>query len=719
MTNIQLTLTGAQAKADVDGILTAGMVGIPVVIDYDSQWEDLVKTLVCSSGVATVSIENVGTEATIPSGVIQWGDLACNQLFLGVEGRNAKGDLVIPSTMAYCGKILPSAHFEKNDAIIVNPSTPSAQAAQTVTWHQCPEPVRRFLAQVSYDPADGKTSNIAEYAPVKPDPANSKPIQKKIGTKTFCNEVPKARTPFVAGSYYGVVKPLDQIRYIGTVDAPNVRDLGGWACDGGKIKYGLLFRGGQPTINDRSVLVDQLGIHHELDLRGSETTATTSPLGDDVYYTRSARYNWYSLVNTENWKENLACIFNAVTHGLPVFFHCTAGADRTGTLACLLEGLLGVSRSDIDKDYELTCFYTGTGTDTQARRRNEAEWQSLISALNGYAGDSFRDKCISFVTALGFTKEQINAYRAAMIDGTPEIISPNVSQLGVTQILDEGIFSDNDVPHVTQFQPYTAAITCQSGVIIQSVRVTMEGKDVTSTSWQGLLTNLTHEVSLQLENCNASNELRKVIDGQGYVTSIIANEGYTLKDAQVTILMGGKNVSNYYSGGVIAIPQVTGKLEITIRAASAAPTTVNQMNVQQGNLNKRISGSSAVAFAGCFVSDPIAVDLSAACTVTLKGFASKLNAVYDQSDDIFGQSKVAFLDSNQAILGFARLGKVLRDRWILTAGGEDYSGNLSLALSIAGLSADQVQYVQFAPHISSSTLSTSDLSGLEILMPVL
>ena len=40
-----------------------------------------------------------------------------------------------------------------------------------------------------------------------------------------------------------------------------------------------------------------------------------------------------------------------------LLFHCRIGADRTGTLAYFLEGLLGVSEEDRIEDYELTYFY--------------------------------------------------------------------------------------------------------------------------------------------------------------------------------------------------------------------------------------------------------------------------------------------------------------------------------------------------------------------------
>ena len=47
-----------------------------------------------------------------------------------------------------------------------------------------------------------------------------------------------------------------------------------------------------------------------------------------------------------------------------MYFHCHGGSDRTGTLAFLLEGLLGVSESDLSKDFELT-YYSGS-----SRKRN-------------------------------------------------------------------------------------------------------------------------------------------------------------------------------------------------------------------------------------------------------------------------------------------------------------------------------------------------------------
>lgn len=446
--------------------------------------------------------------------------------------------------------------------------------AETVAWHQCPEAVRNYLSSVTYDPGDYSTSQIDSYAPATAVVSNYRPIGKTLGGKTYCNEVPGIETPFASGGKAGTLKPVDPLRWIRT-HTWNVRDLGGWACDGGTVKYGKLFRGGYVTSADRAVLVEQLGIQHELDLRGAnEGGLTASPLGGDVRYTCAAAYAWYSLTPADAWKANLRCVFDAVTHNEPVYFHCAAGADRTGTLACVLEGLLGMSQSDIDKDYELTTFYSGSDTDANARRRNEAEWSGLISALNGKSGSTFRDKCVAFAAELGFTADEINAFRAAMIDGTPETVTPDIATFAVTNTL-SGAATDNTAVEATQYQPYTAQITAGDGKAIDSVRVTMGGADITADVWRGEETNLYRRVTLKLSGCACDNTLRRVIDGQSYGATLTPDADYTLDGAAVRITMGGNDVSKYYSGGKITIPRVTGDIQITVSAVESAVTTPN------------------------------------------------------------------------------------------------------------------------------------------------
>ena len=69
-------------------------------------------------------------------------------------------------------------------------------------------------------------------------------------------------------------------------------------------------------------------------------------------------------------------LFDYVIANKPTYFHCSAGADRTGVVALLCEAILGVSQSDCDKDYELSSFNSGVshrcGSPSQERNAVDA-----------------------------------------------------------------------------------------------------------------------------------------------------------------------------------------------------------------------------------------------------------------------------------------------------------------------------------------------------------
>lgn len=466
--------------------------------------------------------------------------------------------------------------------------------AEAIAWHQCPEAVRNYLANVTYDPSDYSTSQIANYAPATAVVSNHKPIGQTAGGVTHYNEVPNVLTPFASGGKAGTLKPLDTLRWIRTrdnsADAWNVRDLGGWACDGGTVKYGLLIRGGRISAADRAVLVGQLGVQHEIDLRGKEgrpsyddEVTTESPLGSDVWFTIADKAASYALTPVATWQLYLRCVIDAVTHREPVYFHCTAGADRTGTLACVLEGLLGMSQSDIDKDYELTCFYSGTETDAAARRRNEPEWKRLINAINAVSGDTFRDKCVHFaVGTCGMSMADINAYRAAMTNGTPETlhwyqtIAKNLT----------GCTISNTASQVEYGEAYTAVIAADSGKTITSVVVQMGGVDITATAYSAgsgainidritgavsitasaSVPSVLYNVTRNLTNCASSNTADTAAEGAAYTTTLSPTGTYK-KLGAITVTMGGVDISaSAVSGSTITIASVTGDIVITCAA---------------------------------------------------------------------------------------------------------------------------------------------------------
>lgn len=167
------------------------------------------------------------------------------------------------------------------------------------------------------------------------------------------------------------------VRYINVDNVSNVRDLGGWPTSSGHtVKYGLLYRGGELNathkLNEsgKNKLKNELGIKLEIDLRNDgDAKGQKCPVFGDIsfggydvsYYRDSSAFSYYDdVVKNENSKKILRNIFSKLgdINSYPSYFHCVAGADRTGTLAALILGSLGVSEEDIIRDYELTSFST-------------------------------------------------------------------------------------------------------------------------------------------------------------------------------------------------------------------------------------------------------------------------------------------------------------------------------------------------------------------------
>lgn len=473
-----------------------------------------------------------------------------------------------------------------------------------VEFSQVRPEVQDYLDNVTYDPTDNTTSQIADYVT---DTSNNYPVGctvnlQSAGTLVVCDSANGGSTVTnsVAGDNYiynltpnaictyvnivdgnieqsGTVKATGQMRMIKSGESWNVRDLGGWNCDGGTVKYGKLFRGGEVSLNDRPVLVDYLGIKNEINLRGTnEANWTVSPMGNDINFFIYNSYPWYSISNGELLKQILTDIFNCVLNDEPTYFHCWAGADRTGTIAFILETILGVSQSDMDKDYELTCFFYGVDSDENARRRNEDEWSGLANSFSDYAGDTIRDKAVNWLLSLGFSIDTINDFRSKMIDGTPEILSFSGEIYTVSNNL-ENTTVDNEKTSIEQYASYIADVTPADGYVISNISVLMGGKDITDKVFSGTKTNLNYAVKNTLANCTSNNSRIAVINGQSYGALITADTGYTLDGAEVSIKMGGIDVSEFYSDGKIIIPVVTGNIEINITAQENAPTYTNMI----------------------------------------------------------------------------------------------------------------------------------------------
>ena len=185
----------------------------------------------------------------------------------------------------------------------------------------------------------------------------------------------------------GVVTPVGPIRMIYGV-AENFRDLGGWAADGGHIAYGKLYRGARLSRrmpdSAKDIFCNDLGIDVEIDLRGiKESEARVGPVIDGIEYFKFPveKNLGRGTGNTQElYQQAIRTVIGCLGEGKSVYFHCAGGADRTGTLAFLIEALVGVSESDLSKDYEITTF-AGPNKRLRNYRATEKETHILYEAV--------------------------------------------------------------------------------------------------------------------------------------------------------------------------------------------------------------------------------------------------------------------------------------------------------------------------------------------------
>ncbi len=226
-------------------------------------------------------------------------------------------------------------------------------------------------------------------------------------------------------------------RWIKVPGITNVRDMGGWPLPGNCIvRQGLIYRGSKMNVPEmdhlqikdegKYILIEELGIKTDIDLRMKEEGASPALDKNKVDWINIPIGPYEDICDTK-YKENYRKIFQifAEISNYPIFFHCVAGADRTGTLAFLLNALLGNSKRNLFRDYELTSFSIVAGLEgpngvyswRQRRRCSSVRFNKFLKtlALFNKNTDNIKDQVESYLQAIGITKDNIETIRAHLI----------------------------------------------------------------------------------------------------------------------------------------------------------------------------------------------------------------------------------------------------------------------------------------------------------------
>lgn len=263
------------------------------------------------------------------------------------------------------------------------------------------------------------------------DDATEATIYNLVPQQTYYYKVETANQIVAKGE----IHTEGQVRMIYGPTINNVRDLGGWpTTDGRRIKYGKVFRGGElngahvADSADLAIFTDLLGIQAELDLRAQYDEGynecvfgfTKSTVGNQDWPTYF--FTWGSGMLASQltvysyqyrWRKEFEFIVNNLRKNRNVYIHCVWGGDRTGYLALMLEGILGVDYDGMMKDYELTSFYSGG--------RIKERLDTTMNYFWGLEGETLNDKITTyFLKVLKCKQADIDYFRSVMLTDSEE-----------------------------------------------------------------------------------------------------------------------------------------------------------------------------------------------------------------------------------------------------------------------------------------------------------
>lgn len=199
----------------------------------------------------------------------------------------------------------------------------------------------------------------------------------------------------------------------------NVRDFGGFETADHKyrVRQGLLYRTSEM---DTHVTVTEegkqtlygLGIRTDLDIRGIKDEFRAPALDTDrVKWVNVALAAYGEIYNEEQMKRYRETYDVMVDpESYPVMCHCWGGIDRTGCWLYILGAMLGVSKDDLELDYEMSSF-----SRWNRRSRYSDQFKEFLDGLLAY-GSNVQEAAVGFLKACGVTEEEMDRLREIFLE---------------------------------------------------------------------------------------------------------------------------------------------------------------------------------------------------------------------------------------------------------------------------------------------------------------
>ena len=231
----------------------------------------------------------------------------------------------------------------------------------------------------------------------------------------------------------------------------NLRDLGGYAVQGGSLRWYTLYRSNEISTTDADTLsrLQTLGIRTLCDFRddkqkqkvpidvsfSANTKTIAAPISVSVLIRSalsgekltgtSARkiladiYRSLVLDHADSYK--LFCNSILDPNNFPLAFCCVAGKDRTGLAAALLLTALGASRDAVFDDYLLSNTYWEMPTDVLTEESDEVR-KAVFTADPQYLEAAFAAMSEHYGSAESFVQNALGLNPARREDVLAQLV---------------------------------------------------------------------------------------------------------------------------------------------------------------------------------------------------------------------------------------------------------------------------------------------------------